>query len=68
MSITIGGLCGQCSYNKGGYCDYIERDDNDYPHNNRDYAGIEVHAADDHGLDVQMRVSDNFGCVKFTSK
>jgi len=60
--------CADCKLKKGKYCDYVEWDDEDYPHNNSEGVGIEAYALDDSGMEVQLRVDDDFGCVKFVDR
>lgn len=68
MTITIGGYCMDCAHESDGFCDYVERDDDDYPHSNSVGAGIEVVALDDSGLSVRLRVEADFGCVKYKAR
>lgn len=60
--------CADCKFRDGKYCDYVGWDDEDYPYNNSDGFGIEAYALDDSGMDVRLRVDDDFGCVKFVDK
>lgn len=45
--------------------DYLR---DEYAHNNRKGAGIIAEADDDTGLSCELRVDDDFGCVKFERK
>ena len=62
------GNCKNCKFFDGRYCDLIEVDDDDYPHNNHEKVGVKVDVSDDSGLDVRMRVSGDFGCVLFKER
>ncbi len=61
-------LCKNCFYFRKGECLAIEKDDMDYPHNNKFLAGIHYSVLDDSGLDINLRVSENFGCKLFKEK
>ena len=61
--------CKNCKYFNGKYCDEIgEKDDENYPHNNHKMIGLEIYVSDDSGLDIKVRVSENFGCILYKHK
>jgi len=64
----IKGRCKNCKFYKNGYCDYVDRYDEDFPHLNSSGFCIEVYALDDTGMQVDLRVDEDFGCVKFATK
>lgn len=66
-------ICKNCKYRKQYegdiyYCTEIYEDDLQYPHNNNKYAGIILEALDDTGIELSLRVDDNFGCILFENK
>lgn len=63
-------ICKNCKYfkkyEKLTYCDLIEVKSLHY--NDHNMAEIEVEALDDTGLEVNLIVNENFGCVLFKEK
>jgi len=70
-------ICRNCrwydtEYNTDGTCDRIDwfdpHDPRDAPPESDTDAYLSVAADDDQGLQVELRVGPNFGCVRFEEK
>jgi len=61
-------VCKNCRYYSQGCCEYIEYDDEEYPHDNQKGFGIVLIAPDDQGVTVEIRVDKDFGCNQFIER
>jgi len=64
--------CKNCRWYDGDSCERIDQfdpyDPFDAPPTNPDHAYLSIAADDDQGLQVEMKVGPDFGCIKFEEK
>jgi len=63
-------ICKNCIYYREdcNICDGIGWDDPDIKSNNGKGFGLQIEYIDDQGLEVRLRVDEDFGCNNFKSK